>query len=182
MIFFKHVFSVWPRRITGHQFCDESWCKYKQCAKDNKVYKHKNSLDQAVIEAIKPVFKQLAHPDLLKKCLHGRTQNVNESFNGVLWSRIPKNNFVGVNTLKFGTYDAVVTFNEGNKGRLKVLQSLGIKVGKNCVNTFRDADKARVKKAERAAKEEAKQTRKRTRMIRKKLIDAEKANKPEYEA
>lgn len=165
-----------------HSLCDESWCKYKQCAKENKVYHHKNSLDKAVIEAIKPTFKHLSHPDLLKKCLHGRTQNVNESFNGVLWSRIPKINFVGVHTLKFGTLDAVVTFNEGNKGRLQVLEDIGIKVGKNCAKTFRAVDINRIQKSEIAAKEETKHARKRTRMIRKKLLDEENEKEPDYES
>ena len=30
----------------------------------------------------------------LEKCLHGKTWNANESFNGRIWERIPKNTFV----------------------------------------------------------------------------------------
>lgn len=165
-----------------HSFCDESWCKYTQAKKENKTYEHKNSLDQAVIEVIKPTFRSLAHPDLLKKCLHGRTQNVNESFNGVLWSRIPKVNFVGLQTLKFGVFDAVVTFNEGNKGRLKVLEGMGLQIGSNCAQTFRAIDLIRIHKSEIATKEETKRARKRSRMIRKKLLDEEKEKGPDYEA
>ncbi|GFV32518.1 hypothetical protein TNCV_1054991 [Trichonephila clavipes] len=35
---------------------------------------------------------------LIEKCLHGRTQNPNESFNKCIWERIPKTVFVGIET------------------------------------------------------------------------------------
>lgn len=165
-----------------HELCDEAWCKYKQCTKENKLYTHKNSLDPAIIEAIKPVFDNLSKPDLLKKCLHGRTQNVNESFNAVLWTRIPKKNFVGIQTLKYGTYDAVVTFSEGSKGRLQVLEDIGVKIGKNCVNALEDIDRDRVTKGQIACAEESKMARKRARMIKKNLLDAEKEDEQDYGA
>ncbi|KAG8332497.1 hypothetical protein J6590_108235 [Homalodisca vitripennis] len=72
-----------------HELCDVAWCKYKQAEKERQAYKHKHSLDKAVCEIIKPTYKDLANPDLLRKCSHGKTQNVNESFNSVLWTRIP---------------------------------------------------------------------------------------------
>ncbi|GBN99328.1 hypothetical protein AVEN_218603-1 [Araneus ventricosus] len=57
---------------------------------------HKNNLPVAVIEAMCPVFKYLSHPDLLKKCAHGDTQNPNESVDNVIWSRVPKSTFVPI--------------------------------------------------------------------------------------
>ncbi|KAG8289713.1 hypothetical protein J6590_098712 [Homalodisca vitripennis] len=80
------------------------------------------------------------------------------------------------------TMDAVVTFNEGNKGRLQVLEGIGIKVGKKCAKTLRAVDINRIQKSEIAAKEETKQAKKRTRMIRKKLLDEENEKEPDYEA
>ncbi|GFX81668.1 transposable element Tc3 transposase [Trichonephila clavipes] len=53
-----------------------------------------------------------------KKCLHGRTQNPNESFNKCIWERIPKTVFVGIETLKFGVMDAVICFNDGYVSRI----------------------------------------------------------------
>ncbi|GFW32446.1 uncharacterized protein TNCV_676051 [Trichonephila clavipes] len=59
-----------------------------------ETYHHKNSLPVDVVEAMRPVFRDLANPELLKKCLHGGTQNPNESVNNVIWSRVPKKTFV----------------------------------------------------------------------------------------
>lgn len=61
------------------------------------------------MKVIKPTFEALAKTDLLRKCLHGKTQNVNESGNNVIWSRVPKKNFVRLNTLEFGVCDAIST-------------------------------------------------------------------------
>ncbi|GFU10518.1 uncharacterized protein TNCV_2273471 [Trichonephila clavipes] len=64
-----------------HGFCPigkDSWCGFKKAETSCKSYKHKNSLPFAVVEAMRPIFRDLSHPDLLKKCLHGKTQNPNE--------------------------------------------------------------------------------------------------------
>lgn len=53
-------------------------------------------------------------------------QNPNESLNNIIWSRVPKTNFVGRNTVKIGAMDAVITFNNGTVGRARVLKELGI--------------------------------------------------------
>lgn len=183
----KDIWSIYYHKSSTddqprHDSCDESWCKFKQAANENKPYHHKNSLDEAVMELIKPTFNALTAQDLLKKCLHGRTQNVNESFNNVLWTRVPKQTFVGIQTLKCGTYDAVITFNEENSGRLTVLKELGVKIGKNCLQTFRVLDLNRIKKADSSNTEESKRARKRRRMVRMNLLDAEKKEEPDYEA
>ena len=39
--------------------------------------------------------------------MHGKTQNANESFNGTIWERIPKNTFVTLPNLEYGVYDGV---------------------------------------------------------------------------
>jgi hypothetical protein len=44
----------------------------------------------SVMDAIKPLFGDLASVNLLKGCLHGKTPNPNESLNSVIWTRIPK--------------------------------------------------------------------------------------------
>lgn len=58
----------------------------------------------------------------MKNCLHGRTQHVNESFNNIIWSRVPKTSFVGLKNLEFRVREAVVSFNDGNVGWLRVLE------------------------------------------------------------
>ncbi|GFU37760.1 uncharacterized protein TNCV_1466261 [Trichonephila clavipes] len=87
-----------------------------------ETYHHKNSLPVDVVEAMRPVFRDLANPELLKKCLHGGTQNPNESVNNVIWSRVPKKTFVQLEVLSLGTYDAVSSFNMGNVSKLEILR------------------------------------------------------------
>ncbi|GFV49213.1 uncharacterized protein TNCV_237471 [Trichonephila clavipes] len=78
---------------------------------------------------MRPVFRDLANPELLKKCLHGGTQNPNESVNNVIWSRVPKKTFVQLEVLSLGTYDAVSSFNMGNVSKLEILRKVCIEPG-----------------------------------------------------
>lgn len=146
-----------------HQLCPpppETWCKFRKAEAENKPFQHKNSIPVAVMEAIKPVFRPLANPDLLKRCLHGKTQNVNESFNNVLWTRVPKNVFVGRKTLEIGAYDALITFSDGNIGRLEVLKQLGFTdYGVNTLKALKQAGQERLRKAELSTKEMTKEAR-----------------------
>ena len=48
----------------------------------------------------------------------------NESFNGMIWNRIPKANHVALNTLSLGVYDAIAHFNMGSKASLDILEDL----------------------------------------------------------
>ncbi|GFU74907.1 hypothetical protein TNCV_4508671 [Trichonephila clavipes] len=55
-------------------FCpsdSDTWCKFKKAELLRETYHHKNSLPVDVVEAMRPVFRDLANPELLKKCLHG---------------------------------------------------------------------------------------------------------------
>lgn len=101
------------------------------------------------MEAIKSIFEDLSNPALLEKCLHGKTQNVNESFNNFVWKNIPKNTFVGIETLKTGVYDAVSAFNDGNISRCKVLRALSIEPGAFCISALKADDKRRLLAADK---------------------------------
>ena len=35
-----------------------------------------------------PVYNDLTKAELLMKCLHGKTQNANETFRGMIWNRV----------------------------------------------------------------------------------------------
>lgn len=81
-----------------HSLCPPALNTYCKCRKAEvagklDALKHKHSVSEAVLEVIKPIFRDLAHPDLLKKCLHGKTQNVNGAFKNIVWTRIPKKSF-----------------------------------------------------------------------------------------
>lgn len=152
-----------------HELCptgSESWCKYKQAQENNLLdeFKHKNSLPKSVMEIIKPIYKDLSCPSLLKKCLHGKTQNPNESINSVIWSRLSKTTFVGIQTLNLGVADAVLCFNEGSVAKVNVLQRIGIKAGRFTIEGLLDIDRNRIRKADKEVQEENKKKRVRRRL------------------
>lgn len=138
----------------------DSWCKYNRYHGSDKVYKHIHSLPEAVMETIKPIVRDLSETELLKKCLHGRTQNQNESVNHVIWTRIPKNVFVEIATLHFGVYDAIATYNKGNIIKCEVLKKLGLTSGKYMINAMLAIDNERKRNAERKNRECERQARK----------------------
>ena len=89
--------------IPQHGLCPkgpDSWCKYNKAQALNQTHHHKNSLPVDITTTLKKIYQDLANPEFLKKCLHGHTQNPNESFNSVVWLKVPKLVFVRLNTLK----------------------------------------------------------------------------------
>ncbi|GFT75277.1 uncharacterized protein TNCV_950951 [Trichonephila clavipes] len=157
-----------------HGFCpigEDSWCGFKKAEASGKSYKHKNSLPVAVVEAMRPIFRDLSHPDLLKKFLHGKTQNPNESFHNVVWSRVPKATFVQNEILSLGVYDAVCSFNDGNVSKLKMLQKMGVEPGEFSVSAMKLLDRERLMKAIYAFSGRSKKIRKDKRRERKKEED-----------
>lgn len=157
---FLHKYSTDDK--PQHGFCPpgaESWCRYQKSLVSGASYQHKDSLPEAVMELIRPIFRDLSHPDLLRKCLHGKTQNSNESLNNIIWSRLPKSIFVQIETLKFGVYDAVSVFNDGNIVRCQVFDKLNLPPGKFCVSALQSIDNYRLRKAERDCLESTKESR-----------------------
>lgn len=70
-----------------HQFCPKgpnSWCRFQKAAVSGETYQHKHFLPHAVLETIKPIYKDLSDIKFFEKCLHGSTQNQNESFNSLI--------------------------------------------------------------------------------------------------
>lgn len=102
---------------------------------------------------LKPIFKDLSDPSLLKKCLKGKSQNPNESLNNLIWSRLPKKTFVRLPTLNFGVSEAVLSFNNGYVSKAKVLEHMGLQAGKNLVKSMEILDRKRIYEAEKAVTE-----------------------------
>ena len=71
----------------------------------------------------------MSDKNLLQKCLHGKTKKDNESLNGLIWQRCPKDVFVTRVTLEVGVASAVITFNDGFSEILVVFDKLNIKPG-----------------------------------------------------
>jgi hypothetical protein len=155
---------------------------YNRSLITKEEFVHRNSLPTAVLKEIKPIFIDLADENLLKKCTHGNTQNVNESLNNVIWSRIPKKTFVGIDTLELGVYDAVASFNKGLITKCKVLEKFNFKPGCNMVSILKSLDAERVYAAEKSISEYERKARRLKRLQRKKLEDQYEEETKEYEA
>ena len=110
----------------------ETWCKY-QLDKIQKISKYKKSINipKAVSELIKLIFswKDLVADNLLNRGSDGETQNAKESLNNIVWTRAPKNVYVGKTVIEIAVTSAVLSFNDGGKGILAVLMYLGLKAG-----------------------------------------------------
>ena len=60
---------------------------------------------------------------MFKKCLHGKTQNQNESFNGMIWQDV----CVNAATFEMGLHDALSPFNLGNIETVNIYNYLYLK-------------------------------------------------------
>ena len=171
-----------------HLWCPQtpqSWCKYQaDKLTGKKTHKDKITLDKAVADIIKPIFgpEDLGADELLKKCLHGKTQNVKESINNIIWTRRPKRIYVGRSTLEMGVGSAVINFNDGGLGLIPVFESAGIDPGYYTRFGLKDLDKTRITEMNRKTSEWTKKARKRLRAIRKGFIDNEKEEEGEVYA
>ena len=136
------IWAIWHHRGKDHSHCGES-CPAVGPDKD-LVRANKSALPKFVLKAIKPVFEKLSDDVLLQKCAHGGTQNANESLHNMIWMRCPKTVFVGRTRLEIAVYDAVSVFNEGERGRLRVFELLGLKCGHKLMHMIQSVDKKRV--------------------------------------
>ncbi|GFY21255.1 uncharacterized protein TNCV_3992991 [Trichonephila clavipes] len=66
---FLHKLSTdeYPQRGFFFPVGVDLWCGYKKVEASGKFYKHKIILPVAVVEAMHPIFRDLSHPNLLKK-------------------------------------------------------------------------------------------------------------------
>ena len=55
-----------------------------------------------IIAELKPIYQRLSVDALLTRFLDGKTQNQNESLDGMIWNRVPKEVFVGAEVLELG--------------------------------------------------------------------------------
>ena len=75
-----------------HQFCpktSDSWFQDDKC-NGASLYKEKTGIPSVIHDKIKPMFLDLSDENLLSKCLHGKTQNNNDSVNNVILSEVYK--------------------------------------------------------------------------------------------
>ena len=125
---------------------------------------------------MKPIFDDLSKPELLEKCTHGLTQNVNECLNGLIWNRCPKTTYVEQQTVALATYLAVLKFNDGDISFIKIFQDMDIKPGVFTCKGAQECDTSRIKLSAKKTTEKVKQRRKTLRHLRKSYIDTTEAN------
>ena len=122
---YRAIWAVFHHSLSNdekhdHQFCpsgSDSWCKYNRgLANDEEPTKHTPKLPMDLSTFIKPVFTELSKLELLEKCVLGATQNQNESFNNIVWTRNPKTGFCSVEIVEIAVNLAAITFNHGFEG------------------------------------------------------------------
>ena len=116
-----------------HQYCPKtmnSWCLYqKYKINGTNTYKVREELPVNARQLVYPIYKDLTKPEMLRKCLQGKTQNANESLNGMFWERLPKIRYCGLSKLEMGVFDAVANFNYGSKASMDIFKYLNIVPG-----------------------------------------------------
>ncbi|GFX58765.1 uncharacterized protein TNCV_804691 [Trichonephila clavipes] len=125
----KAIWAVWGHSCSTddepmHWFCPtnpNTWCKYNAAINNNlQNYKHKPSVAKAVRDVIKPVFADLSHPALLKKCL-GSLQIAEIAANL-----------------------ATSVFNDGNQILISILEKFGLKINRNVCVSLAERDNRRI--------------------------------------
>lgn len=70
------------------------------------------------MDLAKLVFNDLLYPKLFHLCFGGETKNNNEYLNSLIW-KLGFKTRVGKRIIDIATSEAVIIFNELNKGRIK---------------------------------------------------------------
>ncbi|GFX05974.1 uncharacterized protein TNCV_760101 [Trichonephila clavipes] len=142
------------------------WCAYQRAQSAGKVFYDKHAgLPKSIINQMKPTYLQLCDQKLLRKCLHGKTQNAKDAFNGCLWNVVPKKIFVELQTFSLSSQIALINFNKGFTGLLSVLEALDIKCGSYTIRGYAAIDKTRIEDSKRHSMPSAKITRKKIRAL-----------------
>ena len=128
------LFHVASSMEIDYPYCPEgkdSWCEFHQDrANGTSTYKPGPVLPLDVVKKLKTIFAELSDESLLEKCLDGRTQNQNESFNSMICERIPKTRYVSFTQLELGVCDAVANFNIGKKASVLIYEKMNLIAGK----------------------------------------------------
>ena len=132
----KAIWAIFHHRNGNHENCG-TWCDGSD----------KNRLPEYVCEEMRHIFEDLSSDVLLLKCLHGGTQNANESFHHMIWERCPKEIFVSKDRLEISVDDATIVYNDGEMGRLDIFKKLNLSIGRHQIAEYYRLDKVRVKSA-----------------------------------
>jgi len=122
-------------------------------------------------ELVEPIYGEPTSPDLLKKCLHGMTQNNNESLTKLIWDRCPKETSVSRLAIEDATYSAVSYFSDGSASIIRVFRELKVVPGHYTTSGLLKGDNTRIYYARRKSLDRTKTRRKVLRAKRKNFQD-----------
>ena len=158
-----------------HHLCpagEKSWCKWQVAqAKGEEYHHHKAPIPEAILQLLKPIYDRLGSPTLLEKCIHGYTQNANESLHSLVWKLCPKELFLGKTSVDTACAMAVCRFNDGALSLRSIAHRLQLETSTFCDHTLTQKDKQRISNSRYKCTEAAKRLRKRARRKRKGLDD-----------
>ena len=145
-----------------HNFCDVSCCPFLKAKQEGKPNTHSSNsyLPFAVMDLVKPVWKDLCKPELVAKCLGGYTQNQNECLNSMIWTLCPKKKNHGLRIVETAVAVAMSVFNDGCTSLMAILHMMDIQPGHFCRSFFEETDVFRIKNVQRHAKLASKELRK----------------------
>ena len=128
LVSFFHVASSEGRKFHSYyKKSSDSWCQYqKDVCNGTNLHVDGPGLSNKVIMHVKPIYQDLAKPQELRKCLHGKTQNQNESYNSMIWARAPKYRYCAFDKLEFAVYDSSANFNDGRQASLDILKEMNV--------------------------------------------------------
>ena len=179
----KAIYAAWchvssSEKSNFHVHCPvgpDSWCMFQtDIANGTSLHKHGKGLPPTVIKQVKAVFDDLSTDNLLSKCLHGKTQNQNEAFNGTIWNRIPKTRFVKFKVFELALFDAVAHFNIGILATLLIFDKMGLERGYYTTKGCLDDNKTRIENAKKKSMESVQIRRRILRGARKNMSDKTK--------
>ena len=167
-------------RNPKHVHCppgENSWCFWQRAiARQENPGPHKEheTIAEDIGKKLVPIFQRLTDDSLLRRCTRNRTQNPNESLHNVIWRFCPKITFVGRKTLESATCLALCQFAKGATFQETLFEFLGIDPGHYLKQGSLRKSIERLKKADIASTNEAKQKRKRLKYAK---VTKEKAKK-----
>ncbi|KAK3884777.1 hypothetical protein Pcinc_010963 [Petrolisthes cinctipes] len=120
--------------------CKDCMMEYKLVAERKTVQKTPllSGIPFEKMNVIQSLYADLASPELLQKCLKGRTQNVNESLHGRVWKKVSKDKYAGLFRTTFACEATIL--NHNFKKDLHFLSSLGFPVSQHSLDVLHRQD------------------------------------------
>ena len=158
-----------------HHLCPEgknSWCKWQVAKALGEPFQHqKPPIPEAIVQLLKPIYARLGSRVLLEKCMHGYTQNANESLHSTVWKFCPKELFLGKANIEIACALAVCNFNDGASSLIRVAERLELEPTPLCKDFLQAKDIKRIEKSKYKNSDRAKYLRRAARRKRKGFDD-----------